>query len=366
MTSRHIRFALGFCASLLYLAGSAQAATPYPVVHGKYYKFEKVADGVYYATAEYNGTAFPFGSNPFFGANLVVIVNKDDVVIVDSATSPAAARAFVADIKLLTDKPVRTVVNTHWHYDHTDGNSIFGPEVQIIAHDFVRKAIQDFDILHNEPFRSSTRNAPGALIDRYKKLIAAEKDSGRKAALEKQLADAQAATKDFVRDIQAIKPTPPTMTYSDKLTLYRGGREIDLLFLGRGHTGGDTVVFLPKERIVCTGDLMESRIAFMGSAFFDEWLKTLDALKRLDFAIDLPGHGAPFTDKKLITAFQSYLTDVLAQSAKLRAQGVSADEAAKRVDLRAHAKDFPDIEDVGAEPRGIRRVYAWMDEQKRK
>jgi hypothetical protein len=104
----------------------------------------------------------------------------------------------------------------------------------------------------------------------------------------------------------------------------------------------------------------------MGTAFFDEWLKTLDALKRLDFAIDLPGHGAPFTDKKLITAFQSYLTDVLAQTEKLRAQGVSADEAAKRVDLRSHAKDFPDIEDVGAEPRGIRRIYAWMDEQKRK
>ena len=51
------------------------------------------------------------------------------------------------------------------------------------------------------------------------------------------------------------------MTYTDKLVLHRGGREIDLLFLGRGHTGGDTVVFLPKEQIVCTGDLMESRIA---------------------------------------------------------------------------------------------------------
>jgi hypothetical protein len=111
---------------------------------------------------------------------------------------------------------------------------------------------------------------------------------------------------------------------------------------------------------------MESRIAFMGSAFFDEWLKTLDALKRLDFAVDLPGHGAPFTDKKLITAFQSYLSDVMAQVAKLRAQGVSADDSAKRVDLRSHAKDFADIEDIGAEVRGIRRIYAWMDERGKK
>jgi cyclase len=367
MNSRKIAFVLGLCAGVLCagLSGSA-LAQPYPVVQGKNYKFQKIADGVYYASPEFNGTAFPFGSNPFFGANLVVVVNADDVLIVDTGTSPAAARAFVADIKLLTDKPVRYAVNTHWHYDHTDGNSIFGPEVQIIAHDYVRQAIEKFDILHNEPFRSSTRNAPQAMIDRFSKQIAAEKDLRRKAALEKKLADTVAATKAFVQDIKEIKPTPPNVTYTDRLVLHRGGREIDLLFLGRGHTGGDTVVFLPKERIVCTGDLMESRIAFMGSAFFDEWLTTLDALKRLDFAVDLPGHGAPFRDKRLITAFQSYLSDVLAQVAKLRAQGISADEAAKRVDLTSHARDFPDIEGVGAEVRGIRRVYAWMDERKKK
>ncbi|MBA2588407.1 MAG: MBL fold metallo-hydrolase [Alphaproteobacteria bacterium] len=367
MNSRKTAFALGLCAGLLG-AGTAQAqpSAPYPVVQGKNYKFQKIADGVYYALPEANGTEFPFGSNPFFGANLVVIVNKDDVVIVDSGTSPAAARAFVADIKLLTDKPVRYVVNTHWHYDHTDGNSIFGPEVQIIAHDYVRQAIEKFDILHNEPFRSSTRNAPQAMIDRFREQLAAEKDPRQRVVLQKKLADTEAAARAFVQDIKEIKPTPPNVTYTDRLVLYRGGREIDLLFLGRGHTGGDTVVFLPRERIVCTGDLMESRIAFMGSAFFDEWLKTLDALKRLDFTVDLPGHGAPFTDKGLITAFQSYLSDVLAQVAKLRAQGVLADEAARRVDLTAHAKDFPDIESVGAEVRGIRRVYAWMDERNKK
>lgn len=365
MKTRPIRLALGL-ACLLLASPAAHAAEPYPVVHGKYYKFQKIADGIYYATAEYNGTAFPFGSNPFFGANLVVIVNQDDVVLVDTGTTPRSARALVADVKLLSDKPIRTVVNTHWHYDHTDGNSIFGPEVQIIAHDYVRQAIQTFDILHNEPFRRSTATAPQALIDRYKKLIAAEKDAGRKAALEKQLADTQAATAEFARDLKEIKPTPPTLTYTDKLTLHRGGREIDLLFLGRGHTGGDTVVFLPKERIVATGDLMESRIAYMGSAYFDEWLTTLDALKKLDFTTDLPGHGAPFTNKGLITAFQSYITDLLAKVAKMRAQGLPADEVAKRVDMRAHAKDFPDIEDVGAEVRGIRRIYVWMDERKQK
>jgi glyoxylase-like metal-dependent hydrolase (beta-lactamase superfamily II) len=94
------------------------------------------------------------------------------------------------------------------------------------------------------------------------------------------------------------------VTYSSKLVLYSGSREIQLLFLGRGHTAGDTVVFLPRERIVCTGDLMESRLAYMGDAFFDEWVTTLEALKKLDFALVLPGHGAPFGDKGLITAYR--------------------------------------------------------------
>jgi glyoxylase-like metal-dependent hydrolase (beta-lactamase superfamily II) len=97
------------------------------------------------------------------------------------------------------------------------------------------------------------------------------------------------------------------------MVLNRGGREIDLLFLGRGHTGGDTVVFLPKERIVCTGDLMESRLAYMGDAFFSEWITTLEELKKLDFAVDLPGHGVPFTNKSLITAYQAYLSDLINQ-----------------------------------------------------
>jgi len=366
MNSRKAAFA--FCASLLFLAGSAQAQKfpSYPVVQGKYYKFEKIADGVYYASPEYNGTAFPFGSNPFFGANIVVIVNKDDVVLVDSPTTPRATHALLADIKRLTDRPVRTVINTHFHYDHSNGNSVFGPDVQIIAHDYVRHAIEKFDTVNNEPFRSSHRNSGPALIARFKRLIAAEKNPARKAALQKNLADTEAALKEFVVDIKAIRPTPPNVTYNNRLVLHRGGREIQLLFLGRGHTGGDTVVFLPKERIVATGDLMESRLAYMGNAFFGEWIATLGALNRLDWGVTLPGHGVPYTDKGLVTAYQAYLRDVMAQAAKLRAQGVSADEAAKRVDMRAHAKSFPDIEDVGAEVRGIRRLYAWMDETGRK
>lgn len=104
----------------------------------------------------------------------------------------------------------------------------------------------------------------------------------------------------------------------------------------------------------------------MGDGFFDEWVTTLDALKNLDFALVLPGHGAPFSDKSLITAFQSYLTDITKKVADLRAQGMTADQAASRVDLTSHSKDFPQITAPGADLRGVRRIYAWMDERGKK
>jgi cyclase len=329
----------------------AESAVPaaYPVIQGKTYKFEKIADGVYYASGG-------------FGSNNVVVVNDEDVLIVDTGTTPAAARAFIADIRMLTDKPVRYVVNTHWHFDHTDGNSIFGPEVQIIAHDVVRNAITTFDVLHREPFLTSQGNAVPARIEELGRQIAAEQDANRKAALQQQLLDAQ----QVLVQLKDIHPTPPNITYSDKLTLHRGNREIDLLFLGRGHTAGDTVVWLPKERIVCSGDLMESRIAYMGDAWFDEWVATLDRLKKLDFVVDLPGHGVPFSDKNMITEFQSYLTDLTAQVTRLKSAGVPAEEAAQRVDLTAHAKYFPQIQGPGADLRGVERVYAWLEERDRK
>jgi len=331
-------------------ATQKNSSAPFPVTQGKTYKFEKAADGIYYATG-----------GP--GSNNVVIVNDQDVFLVDDGTTPAAARALLADIKLLTPKPVRQVVNTHFHYDHTAGNQVFGPDVQIIAHEFVRRAILTFDILHREPYLTSQGNRVPALIDSLTKQIAAEKDATKNAGLQKQLVSVQGE----LRDLQEIKPTAPNVTYDSKLVFQKGSREMQLLFLGRGHTGGDTFVYLPKEKIICTGDEEEgARLAYMGDAYFDEWIATLEKAKQIDFNLVLPGHGVPFRDKAVITAFQSYLRDLIAKGTALKKQGVSADQAATRIDMTSHAKDFPQITGPGADARGMRRLYAWLDEGSRK
>src|SRR6266550_3480662 len=125
---------------------AALLQAPNPVMTGKAYRFEKIADGVYYATA--NGSMVT-------GSNNVVIIGNRDVLVVDTGTTPAAARAFVEDVKLLTNKPVRYVVNTHFHYDHTDGNQVYAGKADIIAHDYVKQAIQTLNVLQREPFKTS-------------------------------------------------------------------------------------------------------------------------------------------------------------------------------------------------------------------
>src|SRR5438552_10733421 len=325
---------------------------PYPGTTGKAYKFEKIADGVYYSTAT---------GSMVTGSNNVVVIGNRDVLVVDTGTSPAAARAFIEDLKLLTNKPVRYVVNTHFHYDHTDGNQVYAGKADIIAHEYVKQAIQTLNVLQREPFKTSQLTNVPQRIEMLKKQIADAKDPATRQMLEQQLKVAQEGWE----QLKEIKPTPPNVTYSTKKVLNLGDREVQLLFLGRGHTNGDTVIYLPKEKIVCTGDLMESQIAYMGDAQFDEWVATLEALKKIDFDLDLPGHGVPFKEKARITAFQSYLSDLIAQGKRLRAEGKTAEETAQQVDLTKYKDTFPQIQGKGADIRGVRRLYTWLDEAKK-
>ena len=328
----------------------AAAPSPYPTVSGKAYKFEKIADGVYYATS--TGALTTGSNNP-------VIVGDNEVMVVDTGTSPAAARAMIDDLKTITDKPVKYVVNTHFHYDHTDGNQVYAGRADIIAHEYVKYAIAKLDVLHREPYKTSQLTNVPNRIETLKKQIGGEQDEARKATLQRQLATAEAGWE----ALKEITPTPPNKTYSKKMTVKVGRHNVELLFLGRGHTNGDTVVYLPQERIVCTGDLMESALAYMGDAQFDEWVTTLEALKKLEWDTDLPGHGTPFHDKGLVTAFQRYLTDITKQGAALKQMGVSAEDAAQRVDLTSHRTAFPSIQRPGADLRGMRRLYEWLDER---
>ncbi|HEY1802007.1 MAG TPA: MBL fold metallo-hydrolase [Terriglobales bacterium] len=327
-----------------------------PFATGKVYSFDKIADGVYYAMSRTPAMMRTGSSDP-------IIVNENGVMIVDDGMTPGAARALVEDLKLITDKPIRWVVNTHFHYDHTSGNSIFGPDVEIIAQESVRNALLDPEVLHHEPYTGAVSRASDR-IESIKKQIADKKNAEQLTMLKEELAAAQSD----LEQLKALKPTPPNMTFSSKMTLYSGQRVIELIFLGGGHTAGDIVVFLPNERIVCTGDMMEGTpkgpfVPYMGDAIFDKWTTSLEALKKLDFDTILPGHGAPFHNKSYITEVETYLRDFTTRVADLRKQGLSAEQVAQQVDLTSDKADFLNLRGPGADVRGVRRMYEWMDEQ---
>ena len=311
------------------------------------YRFEEIADGVWFATGTGAMTTF---------SNSLIIVNDDHAMLVDTSVSPAAARKMVAEIRSeVTDKPIQYVFNSHYHFDHAHGNQIFGDDVEIIGHDYVRAQLSS-NVLDQRTNRSFSAAIPQQ-IEQLKSQIQSESNATERARLENALRMTEA----HQNAIKETVPTPPNVTYSDTMTIVQSGREIQLHFVGRGHTGGDTMVFLPEERIVFTGDFFVGSprggaLPYMGDGFVDEWPASLEKLKGLDFDVLVPGHGTPFRDRTQIDDLQRYLRDFWAQVSALRAEGVSVEDATARVDLTSHDAAYgAGVRAV--DPRAVTRIY---------
>jgi cyclase len=341
------RLALVVTIGLLALvAAAAQSRRPAGTTHtGKAFRFNQVKPGIYHAVG--TGSLAVVGNSSF-------IVNDDDVVVVDDHVSPAAAWVLLEEIKDVTKKPVRTVINTHFHFDHAHGNQIFDPTVQIIGHEFTRRMLLNNSI--GMPLYQNYLTGMPTQIEGLKKQIASATDPAAKAKLQTQLQ----VTENNLASQKELKPTPPNITLTTQMTLFRGTREIQIRYLGRGHTAGDVVVYLPNEKVVMTGDFLTAALSNMSDSFPNEWADSLDALKKLDFDTVLPGHGDAFTDKAKIDYFQAYLRDVWSEVSRLKQQGVSAEEASKRADLTKHKGRLP-IQGPGVPLIGVQRIYALLD-----
>jgi cyclase len=307
-----------------YVVGKGDAEQGTATSSGKAYRFEKLAEGVYFATGTGVMTTM---------SNALVIVNTDHTMLVDTSVTPAAAKALVAQIKdELTPRPIKYVFNSHYHFDHAHGNQIFGDDVEIVGHEYIRK-MHLTNVLQQRTNRSFTEGLP-AQIAQMKQRVAQTTDPKARATLETGLSVTEAHWK----ATQEVVVKPPNLTFTDQMTLHKGGREVQVHFLGRGHTGGDTMVFLPAERIIFTGDFFEGRpgggvLSYLGDSFIDEWPASLERMKALDFDVIVPGHGAPLRERKQIDDFQNYLRDFWRQATALRAQGMTAAQAVEKMDL---------------------------------
>jgi cyclase len=328
-------------------AANAQRLPPGMEHTGPAFTFTKIVEGVYHAVG--TGTMS-------VGSNSVAIVNESDVMLVDSHVSPAAATVLLEELRAITDKPVRYVVDTHFHFDHAHGNEVFPPSVEIIGHEFTREMLANGTSLKGPTYPRFIGALPQQIAALRAQLDTATTPQSR-AALEQRIRIQES----YRLATQNVRPTPPTVTFNRRLTLNRGGREIRIEFFGRGHTGGDVVVYLPRERVLIAGDLIGMATNFMGDGYVPDWIETLQRLKELDFDVILPGHGQPLRGKERLDYFQAYLQDFWAQVTKLEKEGASIEEAARRIDMRAHASHYPAIQSVGADRDAVAAAYGLLD-----
>jgi cyclase len=125
--------------------------------------------------------------------------------------------------------------------------------------------------------------------------------------------------------------TLPTMTFDRSLILHRKSRTVEILWLGRAHTDGDVFVFLPKERVLVTGDALHGWTPYMGDSYPYDWIKTLDVAEKLDFDYALGGHGEVMRGKQTFELWKQYFSDLLDQTATAYADGATLDQAKRRV-----------------------------------
>ena len=270
----------------------------------------KLADGVYEIRHE---DPLPGWAN----GNTTVIIGSRDVFVVDSTQFPSAAREDIEQIRKWTDKPVRYLLNTHWHLDHAGGNAAYMeafPGIAIVAHAETKRMLDaEVPWMAGELTSNIMKSRQGKLSERM--------ISKSEALLE---------------DAKSFVYQPPTATFSDALTLDLGGREVQVLHPGRGNTGGDAVVYLPKEKILVTGDLVVHPVPYMFDGYPSEWVTTLDKLAAIDAETIVPGHGEVMHDKKYIGQLRNLMQSVITQvAAQLRANfDVSLDDVKKAVNVQ--------------------------------
>ncbi len=287
---------------------------------GQSFELKKVGDGIWAGVA-----AATYKVN----SNAAVIETNDGLVIVDTHSKPSAAQSLYKEVQGVTKKPVKKVINTHFHWDHWQGNQVFAqgnPALEIIATERCKERLVDPNAMNGgTAFIEKQIAAMPGEIARLKESIQ-KADAAAKANLENNLAQAEA----YLVELQAMKPPVPTRTVSQTMKLQEGGREIHLMLLGRGHTDGDLYIYMPKEKVVVTGDAVVDWMPFIGDGYPEEWIQTVAALEKLEITQLILGHGDP-APKSHLVFFRSYLTDLVDGVKKGTAAKMPLDDMKKTI-----------------------------------
>lgn len=242
----------------------------------------KIAEGIYVIRHPDAPDDFPQG-------NTTVIIGEREVMVIDSCYLPSTAREDIAQIRQWTNKPVRYLVNTHWHGDHSLGNSTYAeafPALSIIARVETRDQINGFSASYIGRYPTFIAKARKAL-ESGKEADGTPLTDKRRTELAKEIEGREKVQAEF-RNMVVMAPN---VTFDRELDVSLGGRDVQLKFLGLGNTKGDVVVYLPKEKILITGDLLDHPVPYLGGGFPFELVSTLREMALLYAETIVPGHG---------------------------------------------------------------------------
>lgn len=321
MTRRGLVAAAVVGCTLAAVVATAQPRTAFPEKRGlaltEFPRVVKLAENVY---------GYEEIRHPGFTTVSLIVVGNDGVLVADGQGSPQATQAMLDHIARLTTKPVRWYVVGSDHGDHTAGNSVLPTDITFIVHPTSKAQME--------------RDAATAMG-----------------------ANLKAAAEAITKGQAAPAPRPPVIVPSaamagDREVVDVGGIEVQVLFLGRAHTGGDLHVLLPKQRILFMSEAYLNRVfPAMRSAYPTEWVTTIDRALALPVDRFVPGHGfieEPRTSREELMAFQAALRAVIAETTRLHGLGLRADAAVTRANWGEYAGWFLADQQAGI---AVRKVY---------
>ena len=267
----------------------------------------------------------PDAPDGFPQSNTTVIIGERGVLVVDTCLLPSTTREDIAEIgKWTGGRPVTHVVNTHWHFDHTLGNAEYAaafPGVQIIAQTATAKIMGDFNqgAVDRYPQRA----------ERFRGMLASGKDRDGKPLSDAERKEVQQALDGLapvVAEFKNVKQALPNVVFESSLNLDLGNRPVEIRFLGRGNTAGDTIVYLPRDKLLCTGDLLDYPLPYLFGGIPTEEAVTLTKMAQLEATTIVPGHGDVLHDKSYLELVIAFLNAVNTAVEKEIDQGKTIDE----------------------------------------
>jgi cyclase len=299
------------------------------------YQTVQVATGVVAFIASESNTGIVSG-------NCIAVIGDDGVLVVDSTSFPSQARKIIAEIRQMTNQPIRFLVHTHWHPDHIMGDGEFRaafPGVAIVSTSFTQKAIAE---LAPKYIKSNAEQGAAYALSLRKHVQESKDEDGKPMTdADKKYYLDYANSIDFaVPEYQQYQTILPNVAFDDALTVRLGKREVRLLFLGRGNTTGDAIIFVPDAGVVITGDLLVAPTPYSYGSFLADWIKTLANVKALGATTIVPGHGPVEHDTAYLDLVSAALQSVNSQVQVAVANHLSLEDTRKKVDLAVFREKF--------------------------